>query len=69
MDSQRPLPRPSRLEWLGLSCGFVLFAIGVLAGHGGWGRVVLIAGLVLVGWVTFRVRGRRIDAIRSRPPQ
>jgi hypothetical protein len=56
------------LEWIVLICGFALFAIGVLAGHVGWWRAVLLAGLVLVASVGFRVRGRRIDAIRARPP-
>jgi len=68
MSSQHPLPRSSWWEWIGLVCGAALIAFWVITGHSGWWHSAAPAGLALLMWIGGRVRGRRIDAIRSRPP-
>jgi hypothetical protein len=65
------LPRPSKLEIAGVLAGVVVMIVGAaLSGgdHGAWPQVMLFIGAVIAGISARRAAGRRLDAIRSRPP-
>lgn len=67
MPRDRALPRPTRLEWAGLVVGVLLMVLGGIM-RDGIGTVAFFAGTAVVSVPAYKVRNRRLDAIRARPP-
>lgn len=71
MPQDQQLPRPSGREWLGLATGLAILVFGLwLNGVTStpMGRVVAIVGIALTLVIAWRVRTRRLNAMRTRRP-